>query len=408
MIYSLLSIIILSVAVLPGSAAQYENKQQYHAYATTTAAALPGFNFGAAGDWGCNSRTTATVNNIVDKNPELVLALGDYAYYGLTANCWFDDIRPIENIMKIAIGNHDIKGSKLTEYMEHFGLTSQYYSFNFQNVHFTVMADYLPKEKGSEQYTFVQNDLAKAAADPNIDWIVVTHHIQRYASTKHYEIPNENKWNNIYHPLFEQYDVDLVLQGDQHNYQRTYPIKYNSESPANPIITDKKTNDYTNPEGQIYLTVGTGGQSLFKLNGNKAPYLIITQDKVYGFLNVDVTAKQGGTTMLVGTFYKNNKNGSGEMTDQFTIAKSAAGDLSSPPPPPELPAQEETDMLDEVNDGDVGFGDDDAVVSEDSEDVDATDDGGDDDGGDDDGGDDDGGDDDGGDDDGGDDDGGDD
>ena len=70
MIYSLLSIIILSVAVLPGSAAQYENKQQYHAYATTTAAAaLPGFNFGAAGDWGCNSRTTATVNNIVDKNP---------------------------------------------------------------------------------------------------------------------------------------------------------------------------------------------------------------------------------------------------------------------------------------------------------------------------------------------------
>jgi hypothetical protein len=384
MIYSLLSIIILSVAVLPGSAAQYENKQQYHAYATTTAAALPGFNFGAAGDWGCNSRTTATVNNIVDKNPELVLALGDYAYYGLTANCWFDYIRPIENIMKIAIGNHDIKGSKLTQYMEHFGLTSQYYSFNFQNVHFTVMADYLPKERGSEQYTFVQNDLAKAAADPNIDWIVVVHHIQRYASTKHYEIPNENKWNNIYHPLFEQYDVDLVLQGDQHNYQRTYPIKYNSESPANPIITDKKTNDYTNPEGQIYLTVGTGGQSLFKLNGNKAPYLIITQDKVYGFLNVDVTAKQDGTTMLVGTFYKNNKNGSGEMTDQFTIAKSAAGDLSSPPPP-ELPAQEETDIPDEVDEGDAGDEEEVAAEEEGQEEDEDGEDGGDggDDGGDD-------------------------
>jgi hypothetical protein len=385
-IYSFLSIIILSVAVLPGSAAEYENKQQYYAYATTTAAALPGFNFGAAGDWGCNSRTTDTVNNILDKNPELVLGLGDYAYYGLTANCWFDDIRPIENIMKIAIGNHDIKGTKLTQYMEHFGLTSQYYSFNFQNVHFTVMADYLPKERGSEQYTFVQNDLAKAAADPNIDWIVVAHHIQRYASTKHYEIPNENKWNNIYHPLFEQYDVDLVLQGDQHNYQRTYPIKYNSESPANPIITDKKTNDYTNPEGQIYLTVGTGGQSLFKLNGNKAPYLIITQDEVYGFLNVDVTAKQGGTTMLVGTFYKNNKNGSGEMTDQFTIAKSAAGDLSSPPPPPELPAQEETDIPDEVDEGDAGDEEEVAVEEEGQEEDEDGEDGGD--GGDDDGGDD--------------------
>jgi hypothetical protein len=34
---------------------------------TTT---LPGFNFAAAGDWGCTSHTTDTVNNIVDKNPE--------------------------------------------------------------------------------------------------------------------------------------------------------------------------------------------------------------------------------------------------------------------------------------------------------------------------------------------------
>jgi hypothetical protein len=57
-----------------------------------------------------------TVNNILDKNPEFVLGLGDYAYYGRNANCWFDDIRPIDNIMKIAIGNHDVKGTKLTQY----------------------------------------------------------------------------------------------------------------------------------------------------------------------------------------------------------------------------------------------------------------------------------------------------
>jgi hypothetical protein len=79
LIYSLISIIILSVAVIPGSAAKYEN-QQYHAYATSTSitAALPGiinFNFAAAGDWGCSSHTTDTVNNILDKNPEFGLDL---------------------------------------------------------------------------------------------------------------------------------------------------------------------------------------------------------------------------------------------------------------------------------------------------------------------------------------------
>ena len=44
--------------------------------------------------------------------------------------------------MKIAIGNHEVEEeSKLTQYMEHFGLSNQYYSFDYQNVHFTVMSD---------------------------------------------------------------------------------------------------------------------------------------------------------------------------------------------------------------------------------------------------------------------------
>jgi hypothetical protein len=88
--------------------------------------------------------------------------------------------------------------------------------------------------------------------------------------------------------------------------------------------------------------------------------------------------------MLVGTFYKNNKNGSGEMTDQFTIAKSAAGDLSSPPPP-ELPAQEETDIPDEVDEGDAGDEEEVAAEEEGQEEDEDGEDGGDggDDGGDD-------------------------
>jgi hypothetical protein len=67
--------------------------------------------------------------------------------------------------------------------MEHFNLSKQYYSFDYQNVHFTVMSHYVPDEVGSEQYIFVQNDLANAASDPNIDWIVAVHHDQQYAST---------------------------------------------------------------------------------------------------------------------------------------------------------------------------------------------------------------------------------
>jgi hypothetical protein len=128
------------------------------------------FNFAATGDWGCTSHTIDTVNNIVDKNPELIPGLDDYEYYGDDADCWLEIVEPIDDTMKIAIGNHEVEGeSKLTQYMEHFGLSKQYYSFDYQNVHFTVMSDYVSDELGSEQYIFVQNDLAKVAANPNID-----------------------------------------------------------------------------------------------------------------------------------------------------------------------------------------------------------------------------------------------
>ena len=43
-------------------------------------AAIADYNLAAAGDWGCNSNTDKTVDNADAKNPERVLALGDYSY----------------------------------------------------------------------------------------------------------------------------------------------------------------------------------------------------------------------------------------------------------------------------------------------------------------------------------------
>jgi hypothetical protein len=348
-------LIILAAMVILSTSIEEVTTEDHSVYASpSNTSTLPGFNFAAAGDWGCTPQTINTVNNILDKNPELILGLGDYDYYGPDANCWLERVQPIDDKMKIAIGNHEVEmESKFAQYIEHFNLTNQYYSFDYQNVHFTVMSDYVSWEIGSEQYRFVQNDLAKAAADPNIDWIIVVHHNNAYSSTANSVISGAfGQWKAAYHPLFELYNVDLVLQGHHHSYQRSYPIQYNSDTSSNPIITDENTNTYTNAEGQIFLTVGTGGAGLHPLNGNKAPYLVTAQEEVHGFLNVDVTNNNNnGTTTLVGTFYSNDDDGtSGEMTDQFTIAKLAEGDLFLSPPP-DLPVAEETDYgLEEGND----------------------------------------------------------
>jgi hypothetical protein len=293
------------------------NNDEYKAYGS-----LSDFNFAAAGDWGCKSRTPDTVNNIVNKNPELVLGLGDFSYQD-TADCWFEIIAPLDDKMKITIGNHDDETtSLLNQYMSHFNLTKQFYSFNYQNVHFTVISTELLKDsEGNEQYEFVNTDLASAASDPNIDWIVVYYHTEAYTSPW-VAIPNGhnvhtglNRLRDAYHPLFEKYDVDLVLQAHNHNYERSYPIKYNNANSSSPIITDANTNNYSNPEGQIFVTAGTGGRSSYGFLA-KEPYMV-TQYVGYGFLNIDVI--DNGQTFNA-TFYSND----GGIKDQFSIKKNGS------------------------------------------------------------------------------------
>jgi Calcineurin-like phosphoesterase len=268
------------------------------------------FNFAAAGDWGCSDDTTDTVNNILGKNPELVLGLGDYSYDEDHADCWLKKVKPINDKMKIAIGNHDIE--KLNIYTNHFGLREQYYSFNYYNVHLVVLSTELPYKPFSSQYEFVENDLSKAASDPNIDWIVVYFHKQMYTSpSNHDDYPT---LRSTYHPLFDEYGVDLVLQAHNHNYERTYPIKFNSNSPSNPIATTTNTNTYTDPDGQIFATIGTGGVSLYAFTG-KADHFV-KQYGDFGILNIDVT-NEPQSSSLTGKFYANN----GKIIDQFIINK---------------------------------------------------------------------------------------
>jgi hypothetical protein len=271
-----------------------------------------GLNFAAAGDWGCNSNTRSTVNNIINKNPELVLALGDFSYMP-TADCWLDIVDPIDQKMKIAIGNHDdISSSLLRQYMNHFGLTKDYYSFNYQNIHFIVLSTELKYAVGSEQYIFVNNDLEKASSDKNIDWIVAYFHRPVYTSPS--EHGEEDEFRDVYHPLFDKYRVDLVLHAHNHNYQRSYPMKYNGDTPSAPTKTDNNTSNYLDPEGQIFATVGTAGASLDSLGG-KSSYTAYQQSSHFGFLNVEIVS---GGTKLVAKFYSND----GTIKDRFTITKS--------------------------------------------------------------------------------------
>ncbi|MDP9489797.1 MAG: metallophosphoesterase [Thermoproteota archaeon] len=273
------------------------------------------FNVAAVGDWGCNDNSKNTLKNISNKKPELILALGDLSYQR-TAECWIEIISSVDNITSIVRGDHD-NDFRTSQYMEHFNMSSEFYSFNHFNIHFMIMSTELPYELGSKQYEFVKSDLENALTNSSIKWIIIAYHQPAYIS------PNDCQGcsprvtlREVYHPLFDRYNVDLVLQAHSHNYERSYPILYNNDDSENPIIVNSSKNNYNYDinkfHGSIFATVGTGGAELhnFEL---RAPY-IATQHRGFGFLNLELT---NNGTRLNSTFYDNN----GTISDHFIIDK---------------------------------------------------------------------------------------
>jgi hypothetical protein len=286
--------------------------------------AASGIKIAAVGNWGCTSNSQATVNNINSKNPELVLGLGDYSYES-TPDCWFNEIKAFDSKMKISIGNHDVMTKKLlNSYLNHFSLSKQYYSFDFQDVHVLTMGTELEWEAGSEQYKFVKNDLEQVSKDPNIKWIIVTMHKPIYTSPNGCSASScegSKTLRDTYHPLFDNYGVDLVLEAHMHSYQRSYPIKYNVDNPSKPIITSSDKNNYNNPSGEIFAIVATGGINFHSLAG-KAPFTATQQDSKFGILEM-----QFSNSKLDAKFISN----AGSTMDHFTVAKTTKKPTSLTP-----------------------------------------------------------------------------
>ena len=258
--------------------------------------------------------TRDTVANIKNSSAKLVLALGDYSYSNTPA-CWLNIVKPIKAITKINIGNHDGQSVILLHaYLNYFGLSKQYYSFNVQNVHILTMSTEQPFVVGSKQYNFVLDDLKSAATNPSTKWIIVNLHIPLYTSPNtciEFTCAGHKSLRETYHPLFDKFGVDIVLEGHVHNYQRTYPIVCNPKNLSSPTITSASENNYNNPEGQIYVIVGTGGVNLQGLTG-QTPYMASQQDSKFGVLAMHFSENK-----LNANFISNN----GSVLDQFNITK---------------------------------------------------------------------------------------
>jgi hypothetical protein len=132
-----------------------------------------------------------------------------------------------------AIGNHEV----LTEmfpldgreygkenapfYYEQFALpgNERWYSLDFgPDLHVVCLDSEVPPDEFPTQASWLESDLAATDAE----WIVVAFHRPPYSSGDH---GNDEDVQEHWVPIFEDYGVDLVFSGHDHNYERSYPIK---------------------------------------------------------------------------------------------------------------------------------------------------------------------------------------
>jgi Calcineurin-like phosphoesterase len=160
------------------------------------------FNFAVVGDMGCSSMAEKIINDINNKSPKVILALGDLSYQRDNADCWLNIVAPVEPKLKIVLGDHDYDSdSVLKQYKNHFNMSQEYYSFNYENVHFIALATEIPFDINSPQYNFVKNDLVVASINPDIKWIIVYSYRPQYSSPSTH--PGNTDLRELYHPLFE-------------------------------------------------------------------------------------------------------------------------------------------------------------------------------------------------------------
>lgn len=104
------------------------------------------------------------------------------------------------------------------------------------------------------QSAWVEKTLAALRADPNVDFIVCFFHHCAYSTTKDHA--SDGGVRAAWCDLFDRHQVDLVLQGHNHVFERTDPIRAGKPT----TVAGDNAVVYPETDGTVYYTVGCAGR----------------------------------------------------------------------------------------------------------------------------------------------------
>jgi hypothetical protein len=246
-----------------------------------------------------------------DKSVAMQLTSGDLVDIGASEAlfdtwldaAWKDPSDPAKFItlgqqMIVAIaGNHENEAARFYANFSLPGDTEQYASFDVGSAHFVVIddqpiADSATGEEGSAILKWLEDDLARADADRAAHpFIVAVNHRGLFTTSLHSTDGDIREVRAAVAPIFDKHHVDLVLNGHDHEFERSKPLKAGADPAQAPVV------QATPKDGTIYVVNAGAGADPYRVGvypsdyrekatqfGQGTPYL-----GVYGLMTLDGT-----------------------------------------------------------------------------------------------------------------------
>jgi acid phosphatase type 7 len=186
-----------------------------------------------------------------------------------------------QQMMIPVAGNHEAEASDFYANWSIPGTgdyAETYASFNVGNTHF-ILFDDTPMSlafsastlsaEAKAQLSWLEGDLAAANADRTAHpFIVVVNHRCLYSTSLHAQDSDVLLVRGVLAPLFDKYHVDLVMNGHNHEYERSYPLNANAANPeSNDVVIQ------TDPtKGTTYVVNAGAGADAYATDSLPAAY----------------------------------------------------------------------------------------------------------------------------------------
>jgi hypothetical protein len=280
--------VVLLAPLTAGTAYQYtvgDGVSAVSGMANFVTNATPGtaFSFDAMGDYGSASPgEKQNANLIAADDAQFLQTLGDNVYsqaadpnfsttYSEMDGHFFSQMQSALSAKALwtANGNKEYYGDGAWFKVIYAPNNEHWYSYDWGDAHIVVLDSSQPFDPASAQYAFAQADLA---ANQGSTWRIVVIQDPPYSSTSNNSSSGPVQTNLV--PLFQAQNVQLVLSGNSHNYERTFPLINGAPAAG----------------GVTYVVSGNGGNSFNPFTIPAPAYSAFRDATHFGHLHVAVSA----------------------------------------------------------------------------------------------------------------------